>query len=325
MLLLAPALLLGVAVEKFIHAAVNSVETAVHQPTRRAVHIEIGANDGKWSTTIAKKMCRDPTARPRPEADKHLFVVVEPQAQFRTYLTEKAMFWNSNSSACRFEFVPACAWTRDGNISFSLTRDSRGAHIGVDPPKRKNPHKPGSPLTTMPTIDFAAFMHRKVHPSDLVFMKVDVEVAEFTLLPHLLAHGALCSVDLMLIEWHFSRIHNHNARLGALGLRLSLADLLERGCPPRPPREASDPSSGRRFVQHDEAQLSRHHVVPGLYERARWHNGNPPIDNRTGVMPWSQPVKIYTQTQMAESLEAPTATSSLSSEGGTSPPASSEP
>ena len=51
-------------------------------------------------------------------------------------------------------------------------------------------------------------------------------------------------------------------RLEAVGMRLSLAHLLERGCPPRP-------NGKPRFVQHDELQLSRHHIVPGLWERGQ--------------------------------------------------------
>lgn len=58
----------------------------------------------------------------------------------------------------------------------------------------------------------------------------------------------------------------------------------------------------RRFIQHDELQLSRHHVVPGLYERAKWHNGEPPRDNATGRMPWSNAGQIMAQSSEALQL-----------------------
>lgn len=272
--------------------------------SRRAVHIEIGANDGLFSKHALKRVCVGGPAR--PVAARHLFVIVEPQQQFRDQLVNLTKKYSG--TICQVLFVNACAWTRDGNITFSVRRDSRSAHIGAEPPTRRSKGSPGSPTTTMPTIDFAVFMNRHVVASDFVFVKVDVEVAEFTLLPHLLTHGALCNVDLMFIEWHFSRIYNHAARLGALGLRLSLVEQLERGCPARP-------GARRRFVQHDELQLSRHHVVPGLYERARWHNGLPPIDNRTGAMIWAGSAAIqaqarYSQDIMEASGKMPATTSS---------------
>jgi hypothetical protein len=89
-----------------------------------------------------------------------------------------------------------------------------------------------------------------------------------------------------LIEWHFS-ILDASARLEALGLRLSLAHILERGCPPRPHGKP-------RFFQHDELQLSRHHNVPGLWERARWHNGQPKMP-----MEWSKHGAIMAQASQA--------------------------
>ena len=119
----------------------------------------------------------------------------------------------------------------------------------------------------------------------------------------------VCRPDFFLIEWHLSKI-SESLRLGALGLRLSLAQTLERGCPQRPPRAAWGLGSGRanaegaartsRFLQHDEAQLSRHASIPGLWERARWHNGSPPMRNgTTGGMAWSNPGAIQAQAQVA--------------------------
>ena len=143
-------------------------------------------------------------------------------------------------------------------------------------------------------------MHRALRPTDLVFVKIDVETGEFTLIPHLLQHGALCGVDFFLIEWHFSKLAEAQ-RLGALGLRLSLAQTLERGCPPRPEHRFIASKTGQpamaahRYIQHDEAQLSRHVMMPGLWERVRWHNGNPPLKNGSNMMPWSSPNAIMSQ------------------------------
>eukprot|EP00966_Prymnesium_polylepis_P122829 2839847-Prymnesium_polylepis.1 len=57
---------------------------------------------------------------------------------------------------------------------------------------------------------------------------------------------------------------NPNERLDAVGLRLALEPLIVRSCPPR---------QRPRIVEHDETQNNRRMRVPGLSERARFHNG----------------------------------------------------
>ena len=271
---------------------------------RRAVHIEVGANNGAFTSSSYKKLCRTRMSGiTRPENERHLFIVVEPQPQFRAHLAAQAERLSGNSTACKVVFLEAAAWKSDGHISFVLSRDSRGA--GVADGVRTLGKRVVPKTVTVASVDFAAFLHRTLRPSDLVFIKVDVETGEFVLLPYLLQRGALCDLDFALIEWHFSKI-TERLRLGALGLRLSLAQTLERGCPPRPPHAARanalpKPSGGSapgavRFIQHDEVQLSRHATISGLWERSRWHNGNPPM--RNGTMAWSSPAVIMGQAQM---------------------------
>jgi len=71
---------------------------------------------------------------------------------------------------------------------------------------------------------------------------------------------------------------NATRRLEALALRVVLAELVERSCPPR--------ARGPRVFEHDETQNSRHIGVLGLNERARFHNGLvDPADPHAN--PWS--------------------------------------
>ena len=107
-------------------------------------------------------------------------------------------------------------------------------------------------------------MRDKLRWQDVNYLKMDIESGEYPLLPHLLAKSALCPLDFLLVEWHLNMV-NATQRLEALSLRLVLTDLIERGCPPR--------ARGTRVVEHDETQNARHVRVPGLNERARFHNG----------------------------------------------------
>jgi hypothetical protein len=220
-------------------------------------------------------------------------MVIEPQPIFHKELGALAARHSAaNDSLCRVDYVPAAAWKHDGNVTFSSHRDSRGAYVGAE--KRSGQRG----VHSLPSIDFGAYLRRTLRWDDLVYMKVDVETAEFSLLPFLLTAGALCNVDFLFVEWHFSKIAA-SQRLGGLGLRLGLAQILSKGCTPRP--------DGRvLFIEHDEMQLSRHHSVPGLWERSRWHNGNPPLLPNSTRMAWSQPGVIMRQEQ--QSTEATTRT-----------------
>ena len=113
-------------------------------------------------------------------------------------------------------------------------------------------------LISVRGIDFAAYLQRTVRPMERVYMKMDIEGAEYEVLPRLVMTGALCLVHDLHVEWHMARI-NASRRLASLGLRLTLADTLERGCP-----RSSWP---RRFL-YEEGQNNRA-PVPGLLERVR--------------------------------------------------------
>merc|ERR1712232_1433254 len=51
-------------------------------------------------------------------------------------------------------------------------------------------------------IDFSKWLLEHVNPDDYAMCKLDIEGAEFKLVPRMLATGALCLCDRMSIEWH---------------------------------------------------------------------------------------------------------------------------
>ena len=113
--------------------------------------------------------------------------------------------------------------------------------------------------------------HGASPPSTLVYMRLDIESAEYDLLPHLLARSALCRVPYLQVEWHMNKLAAAR-RLVSVGLRISLGDILTRGCP-RLPVE--------RFVEHDEQENNWHMNVPGLTELARLYapRGGEPLES----------------------------------------------
>ena len=259
----------------------NFLALALASPGRRSIFIDTGANDGQSTVHVWQRLCADLSVA--PTMGRHLLVMVEAQGRFVGQLRELAANLTAQSRACRVEVLGAAAWTSDGFVPFSNNRDPRGAYVGAQRQRGQRS------VVHVPSVDFGAYLRRTLQHGDNVLLKLDVERGEFQLLPAWLTSGALCHIDTFLIEWHFSLLNQSEpmARLEGLGLRLALASLLERGCPPRPGGRA-------RLIQHDELQLSRHHFIPGLWERARWHNGAPQLP-----MPWSNAMGIQAQAAQA--------------------------
>ena len=254
--------------------------------SHRSVYLDVGANDGADALGVWRQLCGN--GRPAAEAQLHLMVLVEAQPRFVELLHNLAVNLTQRSEACDIEVVGAAAWTHDGTVAFSQNRDPRSAYVGSH--RQYGQRK----VLSVPAVDFGAYLNRTLREDDNAMLKLDIERAEFDLLPWWLTTRSLCLVDYFLIEWHFKLLdaNSSSARLEGLGLRLALASILERGCPPRP-------SGLKRLLQHDELQLSRHYNIPGLWERARWHNGQPTLP-----MPWSNLGVISTQSSRAS--EAPT-------------------
>ena len=112
---------------------------------------------------------------------------------------------------------------------------------------------------TAATIDLDAFLERILtdrhkSPDTLVFFKLDVESAEFELLPHLLRrpHGPACWIDYWLIEWHLWKSIRTPQREE---VRRTIEERIEQQCPRR--------GRGRppRIVDHDE-RMSIHPPAP---------------------------------------------------------------
>jgi FkbM family methyltransferase len=98
----------------------------------------------------------------------------------------------------------AAAWDRDGQILLYRGRNAESATCVAGKVCSKNPidYAHGR---SVPAIDFAAWLRRTVRAGDEVTVKMDIEGAEFVVLPHLLRTGALSLIRTLWIEWHDDR------------------------------------------------------------------------------------------------------------------------
>lgn len=108
-----------------------------------------------------------------------------------------------------FIFTNTAVWVQNGYMTFY-----------DDPTAPPQVHEWGASLvhraanatgTDSLTIDASFFINNIVHRwhksqsysnNSKVVVKMDIEGAEFDVLPHMLVHGSLCFIDYLTIEWH---------------------------------------------------------------------------------------------------------------------------
>lgn len=189
-------------------------------PDKRAFILDVGANNGAWGNRMMER-CQ--AAAPT----KHVqLIMFEPQHRFEATLRRLVERWGAN-------YIRAAAWTADTNITFFTMRDSRAASVN---PRGGGGIERAHRNYSVPGIDFPAFLLRTLMRGDFVLLKLDVEGAEYELLPPLVASGALCSPTHLLIEWHMRSLvgatpkQTASKRQEAGRLRISLQAMLERQC-----------------------------------------------------------------------------------------------
>lgn len=240
----------------------------------RILVLDVGANDGAWMEGTLRMLLK---GRPHLKRDSVIDAIMfEPQSNLRGPLTGLVDRWNSGTQigahasemniSVRATHVPAAAWITDTNLTFyesTASRTSKTASLE----RRRNINGTLAPLAktlvprVVPAVDLAAFITRHAAGADAVIFKLDIEGAEYSVLPALLTSGALCHVDLFQIEWHLNNLEAER-RLEGIALRLALEPVM-RGC------------AQRRLVKlmHEEYVFINDGVVKGLSELARGHGG----------------------------------------------------
>ena len=95
-------------------------------------------------------------------------------------------------------------------------------------------------------------------------MKLDIEGAEYAVLPRLLMSGVLCRVSFMHVEWHLNNLPLAQ-RFDGFALRKAFDSLLKAGC-------ATNPGGRpKRFLHEEYRTKNFDELVPGLWEEGARH------------------------------------------------------
>ena len=231
-------------------AAINRFVSLVHAayPMQTGFVIDVGANNGQWARHVLERV-REYGTRMRVEP-----ILFEPQKEYAESLRQLAFDWGGT-------FHPAVAWTRATNLTFYLSNFKEASSLSEQLALTFSKPEVNSRVrrVTVPAVNFANVLRNCVQRArgGPIILKLDVEAAEYDLLPRLLITGALCRCTFLLVEWHLNALPPERKLQGVL-LRNTVDELLTRGCF-RPPR----------LIIHDEDFLNNFgEPIPGLGELA---------------------------------------------------------
>ena len=232
-------------------AAAFLADVARLQPARsRLAIIDAGANDGQWSTSLLRAL--------GPRWHRHVsLTMIDPQQSVRHNLTEVAAALNAT-------FLPCAAWYNDSTeLAFYDSLNSEASSLLPSMPRLHGIDTRRYPYLVR-ALDFPALAKRELRTAHASLLKLDVEGAEYELLPRLLENGALCDVTHLIVEWHLRALPPEQ-RPSGFGLRLSLNSTLSRVCerPPLIEFEAFETNNiDHDLVSDSSACWLRHRTAP---------------------------------------------------------------
>lgn len=240
----------------------------LNSPPMAAVVIDVGANAGQFSREIMFRLGKHSNTLSHTK-----LIMFEPQRKFRHQLAELCAKY-------RGQLVPMAAWTMNTTLSFHMNlNNTESSSLVGNAVNDKDMRERGQrwSKTIVPALDLSEYLLRELpvlsdkDPDAVIaYLKLDVEGAEYQILPRLLHTRALCRLRFLEVEWHLRNLPIEN-KLAGLALRDSLSDILKSTCPMPP------------SIVHNDMPINNVVAgIPGLERRSelvetyrrRW--GSPP-------------------------------------------------
>mmetsp|Transcript_25247 Transcript_25247/g.59908 ORF Transcript_25247/g.59908 Transcript_25247/m.59908 type:complete len:619 (-) Transcript_25247:570-2426(-) len=214
----------GVAyMQGFMHVPQSPHSTTTVQSrtsSARIIAIDIGANCGNSFELMQIKV---PLLRSN---DVEWFLWEANPKLLEVYLFDLA------KSDPRISLMPYAAWTHNSTLKFTLTKGQEHLSPAAwkqsfpcsSDPRKRNPagastlinykHDNAGEKIDVQAISFVDWFKKLgIKPGDQVYVKMDIEGAEFEIVPALHAAGAFCNISWFAVEWH-ARFHSCGQHCG---------------------------------------------------------------------------------------------------------------
>lgn len=237
-------------------------------PHQRLVLMDVGANNGNYSLKIAQ-VCSD-ALRACGITGIHLqLVLFEPNPSLGESLAYVQRQVELLEPSWNVTLVRSAVWTvadevrkfyvpEDLSVTSSLRRGTNERSTGAAAGEGGH-GKAREVMVT--TVDLASFLHDNVGTSDVIYMKLDVECAEWLVVPHLIASRALCPIQFIRAEWHFQ---THCEGISASTLLGFTEQYLSNVCGDAVP--ASHSSNSSRFIDLEADRTARRATLPSFVQ-----------------------------------------------------------
>lgn len=207
----------GMAKENSLHRSLHKhafAQTERQQASssncgERREYVDVGANDGQSLEAVIALSPRAYTG----------YVAFEFNPAFGSTLNDQL------SKLPGGTLVPAAAWVSEGEIEVKLQTPATGQQRATTRGVVQN--MTGSSIVTggkalnhnslcakakwcsggvvlkkVPAVDFASWLRTRYCKADFVFVKMDIEGAEFDVMEHVIKSGAVGLIDQIALEWH---------------------------------------------------------------------------------------------------------------------------
>jgi len=124
---------------------------------------------------------------------------------FEYYAFDPAM--NLEASKVKFPHVnlyKKAVWISDGEIEFYTSGRMGGRANGLYHNKRASREN----VLKIASIDFSSWIKNNFSPDDYIIVKMDIEGAEFEVIPKMISDGTINYVDIIYLELHGKRVQD---------------------------------------------------------------------------------------------------------------------
>ncbi|XWS71910.1 hypothetical protein CRYUN_Cryun03dG0179100 [Craigia yunnanensis] len=162
---------------------------------RKYVYVDVGARS--YGSSIGSWFKKQ---YPKQNKNFEIYAIEADKAFHEEYKMKKSV-----------KLLPYAAWIRNETLFFEITRDPRKKHTMQKGRGMGRIHPVQSSVNYVKDVDkiqgfdIAEWLKSVVSERDFVVMKMDVEGAEFHLMPRLIDTGAICLIDEVFLECHYNR------------------------------------------------------------------------------------------------------------------------
>lgn len=175
------------------------------------IFLDCGAHDG-CSVTKFRKLY--------DKKQKYKIYSFEPEPQFAKFFIDTP----------KHTFINKAVWISDGFLDYYRSNEKLRVGSTLIKEKKSGKIDKQHPIK-VETIDFSKWILENLNEDDYIILKMDIEGAEYKVLPKMFEDGSFAYINELWIEWHYRKIrldeNQHNKVFNQIHIPITKWDALE--------------------------------------------------------------------------------------------------